>query len=93
MHADASPARAGRPSSGHAIRALVNWFVPAKGYGFLPLEDGSSDVFCHGAVVAAAGHSTLPQGAAVFVHEGALSRSGLDDLQAGPVEPRLVPSA
>ena len=63
MHADATPARAGRPPSGHAIRALVKWFVPAKGYGFVQQEDGSADVFCHAAVVAVAAHSTLPQGA------------------------------
>ena len=65
MRANTSPARADHPASGHAIRALVKWFVPAKGYGFLEPEDGSADVFCHAAVVEAAGHSTLPPGAAV----------------------------
>lgn len=65
MHADTSSAWVGRPTSGHAIRALVKWFVPAKGYGFLQPEDGSADVFCHAAVVEAAGQSALPPGAAV----------------------------
>ena len=63
--ADAGPEPVGHPDSGHAIRALVKWFVPAKGYGFLEPEDGSADVFCHAALVQAAGHSTLPPGAAV----------------------------
>lgn len=63
--ADTSPAPAGRPPAGHAIRALVKWLVPAEGYGFLEPEDGGADIFCHAAVVEAAGHTTLPQGAAV----------------------------
>ena len=53
------------PASGHAIRALVKWYVPAKGYGFLAPEDGSADLFCHAAVVEASGREALPQGAAV----------------------------
>ena len=57
--------RVGHPSSGRRIRALVKWFVPTKGYGFLVLEDGSADVFCHAKVVRSSGYDTLPQGASV----------------------------
>ena len=57
---EASPA-----ASGRTIRAIVKWFHPVKGYGFLEPEDGSADVFCHLTVAQASGHDTLPQGAAV----------------------------
>ena len=65
------------PSSDRRIRALVKWFVPTKGYGFLVPEDGSADIFCHGTVVQASGYDVLPQGAMVTceVVEG---RKGLD---------------
>ena len=52
-------------ASGQPIRALVKWYVPAKGYGFLAPVDGSGDLFCHAAVVEASGRDFLPQGAAV----------------------------
>ena len=65
------------PSSDRRIRALVKWFVPTKGYGFLVPEDGSADIFCHGTVVQASGYDVLPQGAMVTceVVEG---RKGLE---------------
>ena len=53
------------PSSDRRIRALVKWFVPTKGYGFLVPEDGSADIFCHGTVVQASGYDVLLQGAMV----------------------------
>ena len=45
--------------------ALVKWFMPTKGYGFLEPEDGSADLFCHMTAVQASGRDTLPEGAAV----------------------------
>lgn len=57
------PGRRVRP--GLRVRALVKWFLPQKGYGFLEREDGSGDLFCHMGPVAAAGLETLPQGALV----------------------------
>ena len=50
---------------GRRVRALVKWFLPEKGYGFLEIEDGSGDLFCHISAVTAAGLETLPQGALV----------------------------
>ena len=63
----AGPGRveAGLGASGRTIRAMVKWFHPVKGYGFLEPKDGSGDVFCHLTVAQASGHDTLPQGAAV----------------------------
>lgn len=52
--------RSAAPFPDITIRALVKWFVPAKGYGVLQTEDGSADVFRQAAVVEAAGHTTLP---------------------------------
>ena len=51
---------------GRRIVALVKWFIPMKGYGFLEPEDGSPDVFCHLSAVEASGRDTLPQGAVVI---------------------------
>ena len=51
---------------GRRITALVKWFMPMKGYGFLEPEDGSPDVFCHLSAVEASGRDTLPRGAVVI---------------------------
>ena len=55
----------GAAASGRAVRAIVKWFHPDKGYGFLEPGDGSADLFCHLTAVQASGIDTLPQGAAV----------------------------
>ena len=59
-----APASGSLPA-GRRVRALVKWFMPLKGYGFLEPVDGSADLFCHLGVVRAAGLETLPQGAPV----------------------------
>ena len=65
MAAGVGKVESGPAASGRTIRAMVKWFHPVKGYGFLEPEDGSGDVFCHLTVAQASGHDTLPQGAAV----------------------------
>ena len=50
---------------GRRIAAPVKWFAPTKGYGFLELEDGAPDVFCHISAVEASGRETLPRGGVV----------------------------
>ncbi len=40
----------------------VNWFNPAKGFGFITPEDGGKDVFVHITAVEAAGMGTLSEG-------------------------------
>lgn len=40
----------------------VKWFNPARGYGFIELEDGSRDVFVHISAVERAGLATLNEG-------------------------------
>ena len=57
--------QAGAGASHRRVRALVKWFMPNKGYGFMEPEDGSADLFCHLTAVQASGHDTLLEGAAV----------------------------
>lgn len=47
------------------IAARVKWFNPDKGFGFVTPEDGSADAFLHASALRAAGHETLPAGAAI----------------------------
>ena len=63
--------------------ASVNWFVVARGFGFLTPDDGSPDVFCHVSAVEEAGYGTLAQGARVTCEvaerrEGPVASSILD---------------
>ncbi len=48
------------------ITAVVKWFNPAKGFGFVQPTDGSPDAFLHVSVVERSGHHTLPQGATII---------------------------
>ncbi|MDE0149989.1 MAG: cold shock domain-containing protein [Rhodospirillaceae bacterium] len=63
--APAGPAVSGPAASARPLCAVVKWFLPMKGYGFLEPEDGSPDIFCHVSAVEASGRNTLPQGAVV----------------------------
>ena len=65
MAAGAGRVESGPGVSSRTIRAIVKWFHPVKGYGFLEPEDGSGDVFCHLTAVQASGHDMLSQGAVV----------------------------
>jgi len=47
------------------VNAVVKWFNPAKGFGFVQPEDGSPDAFLHVSVLEAAGLRDAPDGAAV----------------------------
>lgn len=45
--------------SGPAVDAVVKWFNPDKGFGFVEVADGSGDAFLHIAVLQAAGHDAV----------------------------------
>jgi CspA family cold shock protein len=45
--------------TGPAIDAVVKWFNPEKGFGFVELADGSGDAFLHIAVLECGGHDTV----------------------------------
>src|SRR5262245_14329092 len=56
--------------SGPAIDAVVKWFAPDKGFGFVELADGSGDAFLHVAVLQAAGHDAVEPGTKLSVQVG-----------------------
>ena len=51
--------RADAAPTGPAIDAIVKWFNPEKGFGFVELADGSGDAFLHIAVLERGGHDTV----------------------------------
>ena len=53
--------------SGPPVQAVVKWYNPVKGFGFVELADGSGDAFLHVSVVERSGHDTVPQGATLEV--------------------------
>jgi CspA family cold shock protein len=52
-------------------RAIVKWYNPNKGFGFVTLDDGT-DAYCHASALATIGVDDLPPGATVHcdVSEG-----------------------
>ncbi len=49
--------------SGPPVQAVVKWYNPDKGFGFVQLADGSGDAFLHVSVVERSGHDSVPPGA------------------------------
>jgi CspA family cold shock protein len=62
---DAAPPMMG--GSEAAVDAIVKWFKPDKGFGFVELANGTGDAFLHIGAVQAAGYDTLPPGAKLQV--------------------------
>ena len=60
-----APASAGEPQD-----AVVKWFNPEKGFGFVELSDGSGDAFLHINAVQAAGVDTIAPGTTLVVQIG-----------------------
>ena len=56
--------------SGPAIQAVVKWYNPDKGFGFVQLADGSGDAFLHVSVVERSGHDSVAPGATLEVRAG-----------------------
>ena len=61
------------------VSALVKWYNPTKGFGFVQPEDGSPDAFLHASLVAQAGHDDLPEGTALVC-----------DIAEGPRGPQVA---
>ena len=84
--------RADGEPTGPAIDAIVKWFNPEKGYGFVELADGSGDAFLHIAVLERCGHGTVLPETKLRVQigqgqKGPRSRRCLSSMQAP--RPRL----
>ena len=47
------------------VSAVVKWFNPIKGFGFVQPSDGSPDAFLHISVVEQIGHRDLPEGTTI----------------------------
>ena len=52
------------------VRAVVKWYNPEKGFGFVQLADGSGDAFLHVSAVERSGHDSVPPGATLEVRAG-----------------------
>jgi CspA family cold shock protein len=53
--------------SGPPVQAVVKWYNPDEGFGFVELADGSVDAFLHVSVVERGGHGSVPPGATLEV--------------------------
>jgi cold shock protein len=56
--------------SGPAVRGVVKWFSPERGFGFIVLSDRSGDAFLHGSVLAQSGFSIVQPGETLEVRVG-----------------------
>ena len=59
-----------KSTSDPPVRAVVKWFNPEKGFGFVELSDGSGDGFLHGTVLAQNGISAVQPGDTLEVAVG-----------------------
>ena len=65
------PSRPMAPASvGDPQDAIVKWFNPEKGFGFVELSDGSGDAFLHVNAIQAAGVDTISPGTKLVVQIG-----------------------
>jgi cold shock protein len=94
-----------RPSSrtdaaptGPAIDAIVKWFNPEKGFGFVELADGSGDAFLHIGVLERGGHATVLPETKLRVQVGQGQKGPqvtavleLDASTAAASQPRMAP--
>jgi cold shock protein len=65
-----SGAQRSEAPSGPPVQAVVKWYNPEKGFGFVELADGSGDAFLHVSVVERSGHGSVPPGAMLEVRAG-----------------------
>src|SRR3546814_8781933 len=47
------------------VTAVVKWYNPAKGFGFVQPSDGSPDAFLHASVVEQSGHRAILEGSTI----------------------------
>src|SRR5580700_9105812 len=60
-----------RPTAtGPVVDAVVKWFNPEKGFGFVEMSDGTGDAFLHIAVLESTGRKSVLAGAKVKARVG-----------------------
>jgi len=52
------------------VTAVVKWFNPTKGFGFVRLDDGAPDAFLHASVLERSGHRAVAEGASLVCDIG-----------------------
>jgi CspA family cold shock protein len=69
-----APARRPPPApvvaTGPELEAIVKWFNPDKGFGFVEMSDGSGDVFLHANTLQTIGEQSVGSGATLQVRVG-----------------------
>jgi len=81
--------------SGPPVRAVVKWFKPERGFGFVELGDGSGDAFLHATVLGRIGVSAVQPGETLEVRVAPGQRGpqvteviSVDTSTAGPPRPQ-----
>jgi CspA family cold shock protein len=83
-----------RPNAFHGsepVDAIVKWFNPEKGFGFVAVA-GGSDAFIHVRLLEAVGRSSLPEGARIKVRIGQ-GQKGLQVSEVIEVDTSTAPAA
>ncbi len=84
--------------SGPPVRAVVKWFKPERGFGFVELSDGSGDAFLHASVLERNGISAVQAGETLEIRVAPGQKGpqvteviSVDSSTAAPAAPRRSP--
>ena len=88
----------GSVPSGPAVGAVVKWFNPDKGFGFVELSDGTGDAFLHASVLGRSGVTAVQPGETLEIRVAPGQRGpqvteviSVDSSTATPAQPVRVP--
>ncbi|PZW42262.1 CspA family cold shock protein [Humitalea rosea] len=94
--ADAGAPRRPSPfATGPEVKAVVKWFNPEKGFGFVEVDGGGGDAFLHASALERAGAKAVNPGAKLTVRVGP-GQKGLqvtEVLDIADAEPGFAPAA
>jgi CspA family cold shock protein len=84
--------------SGPPVRAVVKWFKPERGFGFVELSDGSGDAFLHASVLERNGINAVQAGETLEIRVAPGQKGpqvteviSVDSSTAAPAAPRRSP--
>ena len=88
----------GPTAAQQGVTAVVKWFNPLKGFGFVRLGEDQPDAFLHASVLVPTGHQELPEGTTIIcdVSEGprglqVAAITSIEDIPEGPPESESRP--